>query len=384
MTIDDAFSDVAARIPSFGGLFVDEPSHVVYVWSTSGLIDSATAARATLIDLIGSNLDRDIATWPVRVLTARWDFPTLRTWMIKATQQLAASGVVLTDVDDRNNRVEIGVDSDIAETTVRGWMAAEGVPSDAVSIIKLGRIRSESLQAFHRPVVGGLQIWNEHMTYFIAPCTLGVNARRAGVQGFITANHCREYGQLYQPTKPNYPIGTEQIHAQRYTGGQLCPPGEYCMHADVLFAPKLSGVSFLQGRVAYPQFHFTPDWNGVDNYIIKKETSALIGQGLYKVGRTTGRSYGIVSGQCVNVKNTDVFSPDVGVWYTCHSLADYYSEPGDSGGPVVRPEGDLWYHVALKGFHSFRIGETTTRGFSPIGGVPLAIGQIDTCVDFSC
>src|SRR5204863_7743993 len=84
------------------------------------------------------------------------------------------------------------------------------VPREAVNFMETGPIElKSSLNDKHVPLVGGLEIGTSFST-----CSLGFNARRAGVAGFVTASHCSNKDDV-----PPGTIGT--VYAQPAGGGRV-------------------------------------------------------------------------------------------------------------------------------------------------------------------
>ncbi len=104
-------------------------------------------------------------------------------------------------------------------------------------------------------------------------------------------------------------------------------------------------------------------WTGRVDRIVAA-AAPVQGTPVYKVGRTTGRTDGIINRACVNVASDDVF-------LLCQSGATYYAQGGDSGGPVLGYAGVLG-SVVLFGIHNGDGGV-----FSSIGYIVNELGPLD-------
>jgi hypothetical protein len=371
-TLDDRFALVGTEVPQFGGTYVDEEAGEQVIWLTNPSQALAFAAQRALVAVLGK---ASVGSLVPVARQARYTFSQLKAWEDESSLEiLALPGVVSTDIDEMINRLRVGVESislhrDPVESTLRSL----GVPLDSLVIDEVEPIRFESsLQGKHRPILGGLQIQSGEGT-----CTLGFNAKRSGVQGFVTNSHCTltqggvEGTTFGQPLLANV-VGTETVDPTYYTG-EDCPAGRRCRYSDAAFVRNAVGITFDQGRVAAAALN-GPTWNGTSKYRITSETNPLANQSVMKIGRTTGRTVGTVTQTCVklNVANTNITM-------TCQATASYSSSGGDSGSPIVSNTSS---DVSLKGIHWGSNG-----AFSSIGNIQLAIelGSLQTCASgFTC
>jgi len=164
------------------------------------------------------------------------------------------AGVVFTDADENSGRLVIGVmDRDI-DGLIRARLRVLGVPTESVDIIAAEPIVPVvTLRDQARPVVAGVQI--RFSSYL---CSLGFNAIRDGITGFVTASHCSDrQGSVdgttyYQPLNqvPGELIGTEIADPayRRNSGG--CPRGRVCRYSDSNFSDGAGSVVFDLGAIA--------------------------------------------------------------------------------------------------------------------------------------
>jgi hypothetical protein len=218
-------------------------------------------------------------------------------------------------------------------------------------------------------------------------CTLGFNAIRAGVRGYVTNSHCTrsqggaESTVFHQPTSftPGNKIGVEAIDRPYFTGG-ACPATRRCRYSDTAFVRRdPPGVRVSQGRIAAPSFFNTIEWDPSTRvYRLVSEGDAVVGNVVRKVGRTTGMTRGRVTRTCANIRVADT-----NITLLCQSQATYRSAGGDSGSPVfTRLDAPQGLDSRLRGIH-WGSGGT----FSPISGIqrPVELGAIRTCAaPFGC
>jgi hypothetical protein len=139
------------------------------------------------------------------------------------------AGVVFTDADEIRGRVVVGVlDRDI-QGLVRASAARLGLSAQDIEIVETDPIfQVTTLRDSIRPVEAGYQI---RFSQYV--CSLGFNAIRSGVFGFVTASHCStqqgsvDGTQYYQPLNqvPAELIGTETVDPPYVRNGNGCPKG---------------------------------------------------------------------------------------------------------------------------------------------------------------
>jgi hypothetical protein len=378
-SLDEQFARVAARAPAFGGLFVDEATGTVRVYSwnptATGHAQVRDAVRAVLGDALGGAR--------VEILAGQYGFRELAAWHARALGLLALPGMVSTDVDERSNRVRIGVERREVAWQVRDRLGALGVPAEAVEVVVTRPFHYTSLTSKHRPVIGGLQIaFSQYL------CTLGFEAVRAGVSGWVINSHCSgKQGGVqgtveYQPSNTSANrIGVETVDPV-YFSKSPCPGGRKCRRSDSAFVRRDAAVTTARG-VARPALGAVA-WNGTDKFRIVKKSDPLVGQIVTKVGRTTGRTKGAVQFTCVtvNVSGTNITQ-------ICQSIAGYGSAGGDSGSPVFRiVNSPAKNDVSLGGIHWGSDG--TIAVFSTISQIqrstaPAELGTLSVCSSgFGC
>jgi hypothetical protein len=302
-TGDDRLMAVAAKLPGFGGMYVDAATDTLYVYSVDAANQAVTEQGiAEALSEDGPRADN------IKLLQAEHSFAQLNEMHKRMMPSvLGISGVVLTDIDEAKNTLTVGVEDQKTRGMVEHRLAQLGIPRTIVNIEETTPIKLEaSLQDRHRPVVGGLQIqFSRGASNF--SCTLGFNAIRAGVRGYVTNSHCTATQGGVQNTIHHQAVRTVaadrigvEIRDPLYFTGGVCPAGRRCRYSDTSFGRYDSAVASSQGRIARPNLGSFA-WNGIDRFRIVGETPfPIIGELLTKVGRTTGRSQGRVTATCVN------------------------------------------------------------------------------------
>ena len=245
---------LARSVPGFGGFFVDQQgTPTVYLANPGG----RAAAELALAPWFR---ERNRPTAALRVLPAQFAWTDLERWFAQAsTEVLAVPGVVFTDADEAGNRVRIGVEHAAAASRVRSALARLGIPAAAANVEIVAPIRRvANLRGPVRPVVAGVQI---NFPGFL--CSLGFNATRQGVAGFVTASHCTTtqggvestpYWQPLQTTRP-VQIGTETVDPTYKTTLAGCPSGRRCRRSDAAFARYVNATPKTLGRIARTAIH---------------------------------------------------------------------------------------------------------------------------------
>ncbi len=376
--IDDQLAEVATQVPAFGGMFVDEENGILYVYMRDHGPEVATTAEAAIMAVF----DREsLPQANIQALPGQYGFLELKEWHERMMADvLGLPGVVFTDIDDAKNRLAVGVEKLEVQPLVEEQLAKLGIPREAVNIEETQPVEfAASLRDFHRPVVGGLQI-SFLRGADVWSCTLGFNAIRAGVSGFVTNSHCTatmfrlEGTVLYQPTiAAGNRIGVEVVDPWFFIDGK-CPWSRLCRYSDSAFVRRDAGVTASQGFLARPALGSFA-WNGVATFQIVGEGNPMVGQNVTKVGRTTGRTQGTVSRTCTNYNVSGTI-----LTLLCQAKASFAEKAGDSGSPVFSiqlkrgPEPST--NVILHGIFWGSGGV-----FSPIGNVQRSgeLGPLNTC-----
>jgi hypothetical protein len=360
---------LAAQIPGFGGLFLDQGMPTVYLQSP----DARGAAERALAGFMRARgQDRS----ELRVLPARFHYQQLDTWFREIMPIHTVEGVVFSDLDEAANILTVGVEHGSARLSAEALLAGLDVPREAIRFVEAEPIRPlVTLRDMWRPVSGGLQL---HFGMYV--CTLGFNALHAGGNSFITNSHCTDKQGQMTSTAYNQPnrnlansyVGVE-VDDPAYFKGGVCPRGKNCRYSDSSRGLYEAGVTFDLGVILRTASrHPTEGTLDIDlanpTFLISgKQNNVLVGQEVNKMGRTTGWTYGNVSNTCVN---TSVQGSNI--MQLCQTWASMGSQGGDSGssvfswsgGGTVQLNGILWG------------GNSTSIVYSPINNIEQELGAL--------
>jgi hypothetical protein len=372
---DDELLRIGREIPGFGGLFYDEQGRpTVYLLDPQG-------AGASALKSLGPE---------VRVRRGEYEFARLLDWRLKLRPLLALPGVVYLDVDEARNRVVLGLDATSASKSLdrdrlERELLATSVPRQALLLQETAPVETlANLQSTYRPAPGGIQILFPLAPPTYGVCTLGFNAQRGSVLGFVINSHCTgTRGEVdgiryFQSLPSNGAIGTE-IADPAFSTDPPCPAGRRCRLSDSAFAKYDKAKQGILGRIARPasgspEFgSLTVNPAGARFSITGRINSPLTGDTVHKVGRTTGWTYGTVVATCSdsNISNSDIT-------LFCQSRVRAGAGGGDSGSPVfyrigsspkVRLAGILW-----GGNTDPQLG--TTYVFSPLENIEEELGPL--------
>ena len=395
--LDDQLLRMAQMVPGIGGMFFDENRDLnVYMVGVEQRPEAMEGQKARIAEaltvvlgkgFLGKGKDsrpgplgqtRPVQSPQIKIIKGRYDISQLSKWRPRVDQALDAPGVVLTDLDERQNRLKVGIEPGASREQVEARLRELGVPLEMVTIEETKPITPfATVRDMSRPVTGGVQIDST------VRCTLGFNAVRNNIPGFVTNSHCTiiqgavEGTQFFQPSAFDN-IGYETADPVYFTGG-VCPTGRRCRYSDSAFVrhydPAISG---------FPNIARTTVWTGSitinstnPTFQIVSETAAPIsGTILDKVGRTTGWTFGQVIGTC---ENTNVLNTDITL--LCQnrvsrtSGTNKISDFGDSGSPVFRWPGSN--DVSLYGILWGGNGDDQFV-FSSMGRIEQELGSLTT------
>ena len=363
---------LARSVPGFGGFFVDEQGTPTIYLTDAAQRGAAERALTPWFSAQGR------APGTMRVRKADFDWAALDRWFTQASvEALGIQGVVFADADEARNRVRIGVEDAAAVARVRAVLARLGIPASAVNVDVTQPIRQlATLRGPVRPVVAGVQI---NFPGFL--CSLGFNASRSGIRGFVTASHCTSiqggvegtpYRQPLESVRP-IQVATETVDPTYPTGGS-CPAGRNCRRSDAAFAKYINGTQNTLGRIARTSRINPNDRTIVGSWTITSDapsSSFTIGLRVNKVGRTTGWSQGPVTGTCVNVNVSGS-----NITQLCQTIVSATVAGGDSGSDVFTITSGT--NVRLNGVLWGGSSDGKTFVFSPLANVKGELGALTT------
>ena len=364
---------LASSVPGFGGFFVDEQGTPTIYLKDPG---RRGAAEQALSGWLGSH---GLKGAQMKVLHADFAWNDLESWYDNASPVgLAIHGAVFADADESTNRLKIGVERGTSAAQVRQALTQLGVPAAAVTVEETEPIiQLATLQGSVRPVVAGVQI---NFPGFL--CTIGFNAVRSTVHGFVTASHCTttqggvENTPYWQPLKSVNPtqIATETVDPKYSSSLTGCPAKRVCRRSDASFAKYINNTTHTLGRIARTSSTLKNDRTIVGNWTITGEASSSnipVGTLVNKVGRTTGWSQGRVTATCatVNVSGSNITQ-------LCQTIVSATVGAGDSGSDVFKIASGT--NVTLDGVLWGGTTSGQTFVFSPLANVKGELGSLTT------
>ncbi len=344
-------STLARDVPGFGGLFLDHGVPTVYLTDPlqRGPLEHALGAFAR---------GRGFAPSQIHVLAGRYAYGDLDRWFQQVSKEaFAQGGIVFVDLDEAANRVLV-----------------VGVPAEAIVTRDVDPIQyAATLQDQVRPVVAGLQI---NFGNFL--CSIGFNAVSGGQNSFVTASHCTNRqggveGTLYYQSlssQPNSFIGTEVADPVYFRGG-VCPKHRVCRYSDSARAAYAAGVQFTLGGIAQTSGPNNGSLTIIGSFAVTSEGTAVVGDVVNKVGRTTGWTQGTVTNTCVNtgVSGTKIVQ-------LCQTFVSAGVGAGDSGSDIFGLTGGS--SVQLLGILWGGNSGGTQFVYSPINQIEQELGPLTT------
>ena len=399
-TVDDEMARIAREeVPGFAGYGVKDGRLTMF------LTDVRSHARAVAV--LESTFGRQ--RFPagqkpgfdrMDVAQAKYDYNQLQTWRLALREPLFRDkGFVTLDIDETQNRIEIGVIDLSARGRLTGILDRLQIPRDAVTtqvtpitcslstacppppdstgtspdpvatspVTDMSAFASGRLDGDAGTIVAGYEVYHDPdpVAHTKKVCTLGVNARVAfsngTLDGFFTNSHCTS--TLFGSDGTQFFQGNQYAGYEgwdrgtfSYPGNTACAPGYVCRYSDAAFVKYDLGAFWQRGYIAktlLPSSYGNPNLAVSGQYRIvwyysPPVAQPYIGQQLVKVGRTTGTTVGQVTGTC---RDITVYSP-----YTYHLLCQYvvgnaWADGGDSGSPVfsISSGNDVWFYGLLWG-----------------------------------
>ncbi len=375
LSLDDLFEQVSQRVPGFGGMYIQDNRLEVHLLS----FDDYDRIKEAIIDHFGRSR---VPVGDIRVHIGRYDFSRLKRWQQSLHPLFNIDGIVFTDVNEKINRIVVGVEDLSLIPQVKRELVRLNIPAGAVEFEAAEAVLPMiTLREKVRPLIGGLQI---NFPGFL--CTYGFNATRSTTAGFVTNSHCTtkqggvESTQYWQPSQADDTlVGTETVDPG-YTAAK-CPAtvtGKICRWSDSAFVRITSGVTFSRGYIAKTTSTVDSLTLATGKYRIIGEAPAVLGDVLTKVGRTTGTSKGSVTGTCV-----DVGLSGTNILFRCQDRVSAKVGAGDSGSPVFKVvnlplNNDVKLYGILWGGNS----SGTTFTYSPIANIQRTeeLGTLKNCI----
>lgn len=359
-SLDENFAQVARVAPLFAGLYVDGDT-LVYRLATRGSPPSE-AQQSDVVDAVNEVFGESLARFaraPRRFETAAFAMADLTRWHIGLTQLQALKGFVYSDLDERRSLLVVATVEGTDLTEFRNRVEDLEIPLEAVEFRTQSPIGQRAdLNDRHRPLLGGIQIG----TGGGGRCTASLFIHFAGhpnfVQGMITNSHCggdaADQGVVtaHRFTQPSggffgsNAVGPEVFDPPFDLSHAQCGTGQRCRMSDTLVAHVEPPTDMSRGLIAR-----IGNWGGFtlssrdpDYQVSWIAWYPLMGERVTKVGRTTGKTRGEVTGTCSPVTVSDDNGDPTDITLVCQYLVEARSNlgggvtpivgPGDSGSPV--------------------------------------------------
>jgi hypothetical protein len=140
-TLDDSLLQVGAAVPGFGGMYYDEKGRLVVRLVHAS---AAPAAKRAIATVFGPEKipEEGLVTAP-----AAHTFAQLKALQERITPDvLSQADAVFTDVDERTNRVAIGIEGAQARPGIEKILERLGGVRDAIDIVEVGPVLPTSVQ----------------------------------------------------------------------------------------------------------------------------------------------------------------------------------------------------------------------------------------------
>lgn len=355
-TIDDELDAMVDQVPGFGGFFFDTVSGAIVVQLQDPRnADVAQRGVEALLQRVSPVLVPRLANF--RIQPARYSFRDLRQFAAEIRGVLPSAGVTLVDINEVENRIDVGVRDPRVGAGVTNAIARLGVPGGAVLVSVVAPfVTHVTLQQYSRPLLAGFQI--------TAPgtCTLGhsikkfVSGVNDGQRYYLTNSHCTsQFGvvdgdAIGQPTTAN-PFGVEILDPPLFTPAQnpACPATRLCRYSDAALFQIHTADTWTPGAIARTNTQ-SLTISGTPVPVTAEGYLGYPGLAFQKVGRTTGTTYGTMTAQCADVGqsvNIGGVIVDTGRTMLCQATATYLAMGGDSGSPVVLNTSTNRYGVGI-------------------------------------
>lgn len=361
--------ELATAEPSFAGLAISADGQLL-LYATPPYDSARVAALA--VDLLSrfrvtpGSAHRNATRNQPAVIPARYTFVQLASWRDLIADSLfrVDSQVTTLDLDEARNRVVLGMRSEdpVRSARIEARLRDLRIPRDALLLEKAlvepisGRKRAAAvlsapgltLDSIFDPLVGGISHWTQHPSTLEldGDCSVGIVVLHDGVKKALVASHCTV--ATFEMQGVRFAQGTRGGNYMWMGFETSDPPGVRpggILGTDIQRSSDAALITLsgpLDARVGL--IARTQAWNGgglqggngttvvnqADPYLYVNATEnndLVVGTIVDKIGRTTGWTYGAITGTCVDVSVS-------GYRTTCTYKADVVNYGGDSGGPV--------------------------------------------------
>lgn len=329
--LDKKFEDLTRTFPGFAGYFYEAPGKLVVLSTRPG--NNEGGLRSAVRGKLGS--PRSNALENIRFESASYDFSELSRWRAQLDQAISVGTLIFSDIDERENRVSLGVVSVTAIATVSSLADQLGIPRDAVEIrTAIQPTPVTSLTQYHRPMVGALGIATDQKQ-----CSAGFVAILASQNVMITNGHCTDtFGGVedtpfYQPFSDTGNFVGYEVADRLFISNlqDACKSGLVCRYSDSA-AFELDSTWDSLGYIAKTNSAGSGSIEITGYFKIVGEVSEpTLGETLHKIGRSSGWTSGDVDRTCVHF---DIGNDRRLICQDTVDSSDGGVTAGDSGSPV--------------------------------------------------
>jgi hypothetical protein len=383
LLFDDEMNALALQHPGFAGLVAQKDGSLRVL--ATARADQPSLEQGVKSFALSHGMS---AAATISFGSAQHDFATLFSAR-QNVRHVRMPGLRFIDIDEASNRVVVAV-ATAADSIATAAALAKGVDSaQVVNVIVVPPVKTMTdLTDFSRPIIAGLQIVMENG----GTCTAGPIARPSSgsTRYMIVNSHCtatpwaNDGGAAHQPFIWNLwgtHFGTESLDVTPWWDDGVC--GEqyyYCRYSDAARVTLDSTTSHSIARTTWVSV--TPGSAGSTTLAtggnfsvtgVVPYSNLVLGQGLHKVGRTTGWTAGEITRTCVDV--AVVANPN-NFLLLCQFAASGAVGAGDSGSPVFQ-----WYGGAPS-YNSYLAGilwgaySSSEFAFSPWYNITLDLGTL--------
>jgi hypothetical protein len=355
---EQAFADFELSEPGSAGFYLAPSGELVLMLSDPTTVSRASVVARRLVNR-GPH-GRSMLARRIVARHARFSFSQLAHWRDAILKNRFSAQITFLDLDERENRVVIGLKSDRARTgdaQLRSQVLLLGIDTAAILIRDSDGLAPNSgptlplpfgsnITAQQDTIVAGLKCW------VAGQCTIGIVADRDGVRGFVTTSHSTD--KQWELDGGGSPM--DQPFDRAIADNETYDPGPYtcgfneCRISDAVWFASRSDIPSQRGLIARANPGLLT-WNQTTPYYVitdVEHSDIVVGSVLSMVGSRSGLQGGTVEHSCVDFYFSESFLEDRIM--TCAYTASYASDDGDSGAPVFRA-GAAGNEVQLLGIH---------------------------------
>ena len=400
-TLDDRFFRVATQAPGFAGAYyADSGALTIAVKPGRKSLTSREASRSlsALTRVFGKGVLRPMPSsrrsqprfGRVEYRLADYRFDDLYRWYARLRPVLKIRGVAYTDIDERRNRLVVGVSGGKPTAAIANYISASGIPFSSVLFEDSQELyyyySGSIIGSEQRPALSGIELG----TQAGGRCTIGFNVWFPdwwwSSPGFVTAGHCGTPGDLsadsFEQPEGGDVIAAEHNNPGFWSGGDC--PTDGCRYSDSALVRYDNDVEFAGSASIIRTLNFNASVNVDESNqtidIAGESPWLLSGDEVHKVGVGRGWTIGTIGDTCVDRAAPGDASRTFLCQYDANSLdTSPIACVGDSGAPVFFWHETIAPQAALAGilFAGTEAQCSSTYVFSPMLGIREDLGYFE-------